>query len=77
MRIVAALATLVKHLLLGPGKWAPGPYRRRCGLLLAGQAAYPRRHRLRLGRYPAVTVFSMLFTEVLRCPVWKVTIQFT
>src|SRR5215467_3064765 len=61
----------------GPGQAAPGPYPGPAGLLLAGWAAHPRGHRLLLGSYPAVTLFVMLFTEVLRCRVWKVTIQFT
>ena len=74
MRIVAALATLVKHLL------AAGPAGEPARISAAGlpPVGWPsHRHRLLFGRYPAVTLSIRLFTGGLRCRVWKVTIQFT
>ena len=40
MRIVAALATLVKHLLTGPRQMTPGPHGRPGRLRRAGWAAH-------------------------------------
>jgi len=73
MRIVAALAMLVKHLLPAPRQAAPpciggGP---------ASRGWPSHRHRPLIGPYPGVTHSITLSTEVLRRCVWKVTIQFT